>query len=147
MKSIAIGLIGLLVSVMVFAYDQGAEKELLALDAKFQAAVKAHDAAAVSGFLLDDFVLITSSSRVLHKAELLKELTAPGFKYETNTSDQVQARVHGDVAVVTARLHQVYQYDGKHYDNYVLYTDTWIKGRSGWKQLSGHASRYKPAAD
>jgi len=142
---ILIGCVLVLVSVMAIAYDGDVqEKELIALDARFQAAVKAHDAKAVGDFLLDDYVLIGSSSRMLTKSGLLQELATPGFKYEDNTSDQVRARVHGNVAVVTARLHQAYMYSGKHYDNYVLYTDTWIKTDSGWKQLSGHATSYKP---
>src|SRR4051812_39082887 len=99
-----IALSAVFAAVLAFGYTTPTTStELIALDAKFQAAVQAHDANAVGNFLADDFVLITSSIQTKSKAALLKELKTPGFKFETNVSDEVKARVHGDVAVVTAR--------------------------------------------
>jgi len=80
--------------------------ELTRLDAEFQRAVGAKDVAAVAKFLADDYILVTASSRIMTKQELLKEIAPAGLTWEMNASREVSVRVYGDTAIVTALLEQ-----------------------------------------
>jgi hypothetical protein len=46
-------------------------KTVAALDTKYQAAVKANDAATMDQILADDFILVTGRGKVFNKADLL----------------------------------------------------------------------------
>jgi protein tyrosine/serine phosphatase len=128
---------------MAFAGSSNPEQELIALDEKYQAAIKAQDAKTFGPMLLDNFVLITSSSDYLSKQQVIEQTTDPKLKFTVNKSRDVKVRFYGkDVAVVTAILDQVFDYDGKHYDYPVRFSDTYVRTPDGWKQLSAHASRF-----
>jgi len=117
--------------------------ELTRLDREFQQAVGAKDPVAVAKYLAEDYILITGSSRILTRKELLEEIAAPGLQWELNESSEVRVRVHGDAAVVTALLQQRGTDKGEHFDSPVRYTDTWIREHGVWRQVSGHASAVK----
>src|SRR5215831_9975957 len=77
-------------------------KTVAALDTKYQAAVKANDAATIDHILADDFVLVTGRGGVFSKADLLdlarkKEVTYERQDEEPGTQ---KVRVWGDTAVV-----------------------------------------------
>jgi ketosteroid isomerase-like protein len=141
-----IGLLALIFGSTILAatmsQDQAVD-ELMRMDADFQRAVGAKDAAAVAKFLADDFILITGSSRILTKQELLREIASPTLKWEMNASREVRVRVHGDAAVVTALLEQKGVDNNERFDSPVRYTDTWIRENGEWRQISGHASPVK----
>jgi ketosteroid isomerase-like protein len=120
-------------------------EEIERLDAEYQRAVAAGDTATVDRLLLDDFVLITSSGRISRKPDVLAEVGGVDTSFEINVSRDVQVRVRGDTAIVTAVLHQKGVYQGKPFDSTVRYTDTWVRDARGWRQLSGHASTYRPS--
>src|SRR5437016_4859687 len=85
---------------------------LIDLDRQFQAAVKQQDAAAAGKFLADDYELTTSSGKVYSKQAFLDTLD-PKQKMEVNLSREVKVRIHGDVAILTAILDQVYMENGQ----------------------------------
>jgi len=97
----------------------------------------------VAKFLTDDFILITGSSRILTKQQLLKEITSPTLSWELNAAREVCVRIHGDAAVITALLDQKGVDNNEPFDSPVRYTDTWIRESGTWRQISGHASPVK----
>jgi ketosteroid isomerase-like protein len=135
-------MLGSTVQAATMTHDHAAD-ELIRLDADFQRAVGAKDADAVAKFLTDDFILITGSSRILTKQELLKEVASATLKWELNASREVRVRIHGDAAVVTALLDQKGMDNNEPFDSPVRYTDTWIRENGTWRQISGHASPVK----
>ena len=117
--------------------------ELTRLDAEFQRAVGAKDVAAVAKFLADDYILVTASSRIMTKQELLKEVAPAGLTWETNASREVSVRVYGDTAIVTALLEQKGIDNNERFDSPVRYTDTWLRENGTWRQIAAHASPVK----
>lgn len=113
---------------------------LIRIDAEFQRAVAAKDMAALNRLLTDDFILITSSSRVLTKQDLLAEVSAPELHFDVNVPRDVRVRVHADTAVITAVLDQKGREGTAPFDTTVRYTDTWVRNNGEWRQISGHAS-------
>jgi ketosteroid isomerase-like protein len=72
-------------------------KAVAALDTKYQAAVKANDAATMDQVLADDFVLVTGRGKVFSKADLLDSARKKEITYERQDeepgSQKVRVRV------------------------------------------------------
>jgi uncharacterized protein (TIGR02246 family) len=118
---------------------------LSTLDHAMQRAVVDRDAKAFASFLTDDYVLITSSSKRIGKADVVAAITAADAVMTVNDSSNLDVRIHGDTALVIADLHQVGSQNGKPFDYWVRYTDTWIRQNGTWLCVSGHASLLKPS--
>jgi ketosteroid isomerase-like protein len=105
--------------------------------------VAAKDVAAVAKFLADDYILVTASSRVMTRQELLEVIAPPGLTWELNASREVIVRVYGDTAIVTALLEQKGVDNNERFDSPVRYTDTWLRENGTWRQIAAHASPVK----
>lgn len=116
------------------------EEELTLLDRAMQRAVVDRDPVAFGSFLTDDYVLVVSSSSMYGKSEVVADITATNTVFSLNESSNLHIRVHGSTAMVIADLHQVFTRDGKAFDYWVRFTDTWILRDGRWLCLSGHAT-------
>jgi ketosteroid isomerase-like protein len=126
--------------------DNGAEQVLRALDAKLQLAVLNQDTKTLDQLLSDDWLLITSSGRVVTRPAFLAMVSDPNSRLEVNDSSEVTVRLHGNAAIVTAKLHERGADDGKPYEAWLRYTDTWVLEAGSWHYVSGHACPIKPPA-
>jgi ketosteroid isomerase-like protein len=120
------------------------EAEMEKLDHAMQRAFVVRDEKFLRGLLTDDYMLITSSSKILSKEEVLGSVVDPQQVLEVNDSSEIKVRRHGDAAVVTAVLHQRGTSQGKPFDYWVRYTDTWVLEGGHCRYVSAHASRYQP---
>lgn len=111
-----------------------------ALDAKYQAAVKANDVATMDAILADDFVLVTGKGKTYTKSDLLDRARAKVDRYEHQEDSEQTVRVWGDTAVVTALLWiSVTNPDGA--AEYKLwFSDTYARTPGGWRYVFGQAS-------
>jgi len=121
-----------------------AEQLLRALDAKLQLAVLDQDTKTLDQLLSDDWLLITSSGRVVTRPAFLAMVSDPSSPLSVNESSDVTVRVHGSTAIVTAMLHERGSDHGKPYDAWLRFTDTWVLEAGSWRYLSGHACAIKP---
>lgn len=117
-------------------------KAVAALDTKYQAAVKANDAATMDQILADDFILVTGRGSVFSKADLLdsarkKEVT---YEHQDEESGTQKIRVWGDTAVVTALLWIKSVQGGKPADYKLWFSDTYVRTPTGWRYVFGQAS-------
>jgi ketosteroid isomerase-like protein len=141
------GLYSLLIGAAAFAVPavttprSDAAEALPALDVAMNRAILAGDTKALEGILADDYVLITSSGRVVDREAFLAEVAKDHAAIEVSDSSAFQVRQHGDLAVLTGVLHQKGNLAGKTFDAWLRYTDTWVWEDGSWKYLSGHASR------
>ncbi len=124
-------------------------KTMAALDTKYQAAVKANDAATMDQILANDFVLVTGRGKVFSKADLLasvrkKEVTSERQDEETGTQ---KVRVWGDTAVVTALLWIKGMQGGKSIDYKLWFSDTYVRTPAGWHYVFGQASLPLPQVE
>lgn len=124
-------------------------KTVAALDTKYQAAVKANDAAMMEQILADDFVLITGRGGVFSKADLLdsarkKEVT---YEHQEEEPGTQKVRVWGNTAVVTALLWIKSAQRGKSADYKLWFSDTYVRTPTGWRYVFGQASLPLPKAE
>ena len=116
------------------------EKAVAALDTEYQAAVKNNDAATMERILADDFALVTGRGKTFTKADLLKEARAKFTTYEHQDELEQKVRVWGDTAVVTALLWVKGTEGGKSFEYKLWFSDTYVRGITGWKYVFGQAS-------
>jgi len=111
-----------------------------ALDTKYQAAVKANDAAAMDAILADDFVLVTGKGKTFGKADLLKAAHDKSETYEHQEDSEQIVRVWGDTAVVTALLWVKGSNKDGAFDYKLWFSDTYARTPAGWRYVFGQAS-------
>jgi ketosteroid isomerase-like protein len=124
-------------------------KAVAALDTKYQAAVKANDAATMDQILADDFVLVTGRGSVFSKADLIDSARKKEVIYERQDEEpgSQKVRVWGDTAVVTALLWIKSVQGGKPADYKLWFSDTYIRTPSGWRYVFGQASLPLPKTE
>ena len=121
-------------------------RAVAALDVRFQAAVKHHDAATIDQIQHPEMVLVLGDGRVYSKADHLAAAREKTIDYEIQ--DEVPGtqvvRVLGDTAVVTALLRVKGTSDGTAFDRLVWFSDTYVRTDDGWKYFFGQASLMLP---
>jgi len=124
-------------------------KTVAALDTKYQAAVKANDAATMAQILADDFALVTGRGKVYGKADLIDSARKKEVTYERQDEEPgtQKVRVWGDTAVVTARLWIKSMQGDKPADYKLWFSDTYVRTRAGWRYVFGQASLPLPKAE
>jgi ketosteroid isomerase-like protein len=116
-------------------------QQLVAVDQAMQRAFLRHDVATLDEILTDDYVLINSSGTEQRKADILREARDPEAHWDINETSGWQVRVHGDVAIVVAILHQKGVDHGRPFDSRVKFSDTYILDNGRWRNIHAHASR------
>lgn len=111
-----------------------------ALDTKYQAAVKANDAATMDKILADDFVLVTGKGKTYNKADLLKSARDKSDTYEHQEDTEQTVRVWGDTAVVTALLWIKGANKDGPYEYKLWFSDTYARVKGEWRYVFGQAS-------
>jgi ketosteroid isomerase-like protein len=117
-----------------------------ALDTQFQAAVKHHDVATIDRIQHPDMVLVLGDGRIVTKSDHVQAARDRKIHYEVQDEDpgtQV-VRIHGDTAVVTARLWLKGTNEGVPFDRRVWFSDTYVRTPEGWKYFFGQASLKLP---
>ena len=137
MKRLALGL--LLTATAAMADDTAT---VAALDTRYQAAVKANDAAEMDRILADDFVLVTGRGKTFTKADLLASARGKEVTYEHQEElDRTQTvRVWGDTAVVTALLWIKGTQGSQSFERKLWFSDTYVRTAKGWRYAFGQAS-------
>jgi ketosteroid isomerase-like protein len=127
---------------------QGDREEVARLDTRFQAAVKRNDTETLARILHEDMVLILGDGRVNTRAEQLEEARAKVISYEIQDEDPgtKTVRVHGDTAIVTARLRIRGTIGGKTFDGRLWFSDVYVRTAAGWKYFFGQASLHLPTS-
>jgi ketosteroid isomerase-like protein len=114
-------------------------QEIKEADALLNLLIIKNEALKAADFYTEDFILITSSGKIITKKDIVDQIASPELKLEINETSEVKVRVHGTTAVLTGVLHQKGSFRGKSFDVKLYVTDTWIKTKNGWKILSGQA--------
>jgi ketosteroid isomerase-like protein len=139
-KSFAAACLLLAFALQAHATPEQDRVAVAALDTKYQAAVKANDAATMDSILADDFVLVTGKGKTYNKADLLKSARDKSETYEHQEDSEQTVRVWGDTAVVTALLWIKGSNKDGDYDYKLWFSDTYARTKSGWRYVFGQAS-------
>ncbi len=117
------------------------ESELVAAAAAYDKISAQQDAAAAEQLLAEEYILTDLLGRVTTKAQWL--VTARSIKNSPSNSksETREARVYGDVGVVTGRWHESGTQAGQAFDYRLRYSTVFIKRDGRWQVLLDHATR------
>lgn len=138
--AVAIGILGAVAAGRSRADAAGEGTIVAELDTRYQAAVKSNDAATMDRILADDFVLVTGSGKTYTKPDLLEEARRGALLYQHQEDSAQTVRLWGDTAVVTAKLWAKGTEGGKPFEYTLWFSDTYVRGRAGWRYVFGQAS-------
>src|SRR5262245_63726142 len=114
---------------------------LIAVDKKMQHAFVTRDVAALDSIFTDDYVLVLWNGRERTKQDILTDVRSPDVHWEVNETSGWKVRVHGDLAIVVATLHQKGVDHGQAFDSNVKFSDTYIRENGKWRNVHAHASK------
>lgn len=108
-------------------------------------ALRSGDPAAIAEFLREDF-LITTAGWLPEPAGKRAWLDALHGRMTVERFDLrlLATRMYGDVGVVLAESTQDGTHDGTAYSMTFRYTDVWVRGDTGWRLSTRHASAAPP---
>ena len=112
--------------------------EFAALEAAWNKAYLASDAAALDRLFADDIVMFVPRVRPMNKAEALAPFREGRNLLSRVESSDVHPRVTGDIAIVTGRLHRTRTGAGAVADNW-NFRKVYRRDASGWRVISYHA--------
>lgn len=107
-------------------------------------AYEQHDEKAMDAIVGDDFSITLPDGSRQTKAQIMASLKrprrqgGPSMKFHT---EEVQARVYGDTAILIGRVITEYQRDGQTTSKeQQRYTDTYVKRNGRWQVVASHLS-------
>jgi len=119
--------------------DQG--NAVLQTERDLAMAYQSGEADAIAQGVMEDYTLTNSMGKVTTRADDIAEAKKNDPKYEIFENYDMNARVHGDAAVVTGKTHTKGISGGKPFDSVFQFTDTFVKDGGRWRLLAGHASK------
>ena len=89
------------------------ESEVVSTHERFNCALKSQDWEELAAIYSDDYMLIRPDGSVLSKEEVLTDLRIGGLAFKAIEIADVDVRIHGDTAILTAASRTVTSRHGK----------------------------------
>ncbi|MGW1294181.1 nuclear transport factor 2 family protein [Streptomyces sp. NPDC002533] len=130
--------------------DRGASDaghaRLTAIVDDWAAAIVANDAARIAGFMADEWVIVSESGITDREAFLgyVRSGDLTHSAMEAVTPPRI--RVHGDTALVTARITNTAHYGGQRFDADEWTTDVFVRRDGHWRCVLSHITPAAPPA-
>ena len=132
----------LAVPVPAPAADTAREVEQLERD--LVAAIGRGDLATYDRIVADDYVAFEASGKTSPKAEIMASYRSGARKYTNLTIFDVEGRVFGDTAVVTAKTNGFRREGGRDVPNRVRYIRVYAKRNGQWRAVAQMAAPIPP---
>ena len=128
----------------ILAADPATADLIRSAERKWNEAILRRDASAMDGFLADSYFLAIGIKGqpllVVPRPQWLRTLKV--YRLESQSIDDMQVHVYGDMAVVVMTYRQVGSAPGaRDISGNFLLTDIWIKTNNGWRVAERHSSR------
>jgi ketosteroid isomerase-like protein len=142
-RTLASSLLLTVCSLLALAQSDPRETKLLILERMWNEAQVSRDAAALDALVGSRFVNTEWDGEVSDKQHFLADIRDPLFKPTLLTIQDVKMNFFGDTAVVTGTYHAQGTYQGKSYDHFGRFTDTWVQDSGKWQCVASHTSLIK----
>ena len=116
-----------------------AAAQLAALEAVWNKAHLASDAAALDRLWADDVVIFVPRMRPMNKADALAMYKDGGATFSRFETSDVETRVTGDLAVVIGRLQRTRNFSGRVASDDWHFRKVYRRDATGWRVISYHA--------
>jgi ketosteroid isomerase-like protein len=152
MKCLCAGALILFCAVVAGAqapnHDSKADRSMIiALENAWNQAQIHHDGEALNRLVTDMFVYTDWDGTVLNKAKFISDSKDPATEMSLVANDDVHVYFYPGVAIVTGAYHAKGTSQGKAFDHYGRFTDTWIPSDGQWRCVASHTNlTRKPGA-
>jgi len=119
------------------------ESKLLVLERLWNEAQVNRDSAALDALVSSRFVNTEWDGEISDKQKFLADIKDPRYKPTAANISDVKMNFFGDTAVVTGTYHTQGTYQGKSYDHFGRFTDTWVLDIGKWQCVASHTSLLK----
>lgn len=146
MRLVSVGLLLLLCLGLASAQkaDTAADRSMLiALENVWNQAQIHRDGKALTELLGDEFIYTDWDGTVMNKAKFIADVKDPSVQTTLVANDQVQVFFYPGVAVVAGAYHAKGTSQGKAFDHYGRFTDTWIVSKDRWQCVASHTNLVK----
>ncbi|HTC49679.1 MAG TPA: nuclear transport factor 2 family protein [Candidatus Aquilonibacter sp.] len=123
--------------------DDSQENKLLVMEHLWNEAQVNRDARALDGMIGEAFVNTEYDGEVSDKSKFLADIKDPQFIPTTLTIQDVKVSMYADSAVVVGIYHTKGTYQGKPYEHFGRFTDTWVYTQGRWQCAASHTSLLK----
>jgi ketosteroid isomerase-like protein len=122
---------------------EGTEKAVAALEQKWLQADKTNNPDLLAPLLAENFVGTSRDGKVTSKADILADTKT--IRWESAGYDAMKVTIFGSTAITTGIFKgKGTNAKGKHMDETVRWTDTWVKMPDGlWQCVASHVSPVK----
>ena len=119
------------------------ESKLIALENAWNQAQLHHDAKALDTLVGARFIYTDYDGTVMNKAQFLADLKDPEYQARLIANENVKVYLYSNTAVVAGTYHTKGTYQGKRFEHWGRFTDTWIYEKSLWQCVSSHTNLLK----
>jgi hypothetical protein len=123
--------------------DDSQEAKLLVMEHLWNEAQVNRDSRALDGLIGSAFVNTEWDGEVSDKAKFLADIKDPRFIPTNLTIQDLKVSMYADSAVVIGTYHTKGTYQGKPYEHFGRFTDTWIYTEGRWQCAASHTSLLK----
>lgn len=123
--------------------DDSQENKLLVMEHLWNEAQVNRDARALDGMIGETFVNTEYDGEVSDKSKFLADIKDPQFIPTILTIQDVKVSMYADSAVVVGIYHTRGTYQGKPYEHFGRFTDTWVYTQGRWQCVASHTSLLK----
>lgn len=118
-----------------------AEAEIRRIEREREDAYERGDLGALKRIWAEDLILINPSGVIRNRRQLLDEFGSGKTKFQAVSTDDVQVRIYGDVAVITGRTTLKGRDPGGDVDAQNRFTRVYVRRRGRWQMVSAQATR------
>lgn len=112
------------------------KQNLLRLNKEYDEALVRGDAVALERIFGDEFVYTSTSGEVLNKSQQLELIKSGALKITSGSSEGVQVRLYGNIALVLGNFIANGQFKGQAFDSTERYTSVWVKRAGRWQLIA-----------
>lgn len=119
------------------------KSKLIALENAWNQAQLHRDGSALQGLVSDNYVYTETDGTVSNKAKFIADTNDPAMQMSLLSNDHMDVYLYPGVAIVTGEYHAKGKYQGKAFDHYGRFTDTWIHTGDQWQCVATHTNLIK----
>lgn len=117
------------------------EQELIRLDEEWASAARSVNVQALNRIIADDFSMTTATGETRNKKEYIAELVSGVHKVNSLNPDNHQARIYGNVALLTHGGTTEGEYKGQDTSGSYRWTHIFVKRGKRWQCVANQMTR------
>jgi len=121
--------------------DQQVKKQLIDVSHAWDRAMVANDADAIGFYMADDWIIIGPDGSVGDKATFLELVRSGALTHDVMESHDLNVRIYGDTAVVTARGVSGGKYQGESFYLLERVSCVFVRQEGHWRCVLTHLSQ------